>query len=90
MAISIRLPGDVEARLQNLAALTGRSKTFYVTEAILEHLDDLEDLSAAIRWTRSLVVASTFGSPRSARDTVAVETPAASATSLMVMATTSS
>jgi RHH-type rel operon transcriptional repressor/antitoxin RelB len=47
MAISIRLPGDVEARLQNLAALTGRSKTYYITEAILEHLDDLEDLYLA-------------------------------------------
>lgn len=47
MAISIRLPGDVEARLQNLAALTGRSKTYYATEAILEHLDDLEDLYLA-------------------------------------------
>ena len=49
MAISIRLPGDVEARLQNLAAITGRSKTFYVIEAIREHLDDLEDLYLAER-----------------------------------------
>lgn len=47
MAISIRLPGDVEARLQKLAALTGRSKTFYVTEAIREHLDDIEDIYLA-------------------------------------------
>jgi len=47
MAISIRLPGDMEERLQNLAMLTGRSKTFYVKEAISEHLDDLEDLYLA-------------------------------------------
>lgn len=47
MAISIRLPNDIEARLQNLAKLTGRSKTYYVTEAIVEHLDDLEDLYLA-------------------------------------------
>ncbi len=47
MAISIRLPVDVETRLQNLSALTGRSKTYYVTEAICEHLDDLEDLYLA-------------------------------------------
>lgn len=47
MAISIRLPSDVEARLQNLAARTGRSKTYYVTEAICEHLDDLEDIYLA-------------------------------------------
>ena len=49
MAISIRLPSDVENRLKRLAALTGRSKTFYVTEAICEHLDDLEDLYLAER-----------------------------------------
>ena len=47
MALSIRLPCDAETRLKNLAALTGRSKTFYVTEAIVEHLDDLEDLYLA-------------------------------------------
>lgn len=44
MPISIRLPEDLEARLDKLATLTGRSKTFYVTEAICEHIDDLEDL----------------------------------------------
>ncbi|MDN5836145.1 MAG: DUF6290 family protein [Nitrosospira sp.] len=49
MAISIRLPADVETRLKNLAALTGRSKTYYVTQAICEHLDDLEDLYLAER-----------------------------------------
>ncbi len=47
MALSIRLPGDVEARLNNLAAMTGRTKSFYITEAICEHLDDLEDLYLA-------------------------------------------
>lgn len=49
MAISIRLPGDLETRLQTLANLTGRSKTYYVTEAIREHLDDLEDIYLAER-----------------------------------------
>jgi RHH-type rel operon transcriptional repressor/antitoxin RelB len=43
MSISIRLPQDIESRLDELARLTGRSKTFYMREAILEHLDDLED-----------------------------------------------
>lgn len=46
-AISIRLPDDVSMRLETLAQSTGRSKTFYVREAILEHLDDLEDLYLA-------------------------------------------
>lgn|GEM_PF-4526063 len=32
MAISIRLPSDVEARLQNWVALTGRSKTHVLAE----------------------------------------------------------
>jgi RHH-type rel operon transcriptional repressor/antitoxin RelB len=49
MALSIRLPGDVEDRLKNLAALTGRTKSFYITEASCEHLDDLEDLYLAER-----------------------------------------
>ncbi len=43
MALSIRLPEDVEARLDALARKTGRTKTFYVREAILEHLEDFED-----------------------------------------------
>jgi RHH-type rel operon transcriptional repressor/antitoxin RelB len=50
MPISLRLPDDVEERLAALATLTGRSKTFYATQAIVEHIDDLEDahLSAEI------------------------------------------
>ena len=42
--LAIRLPSDVEKRLAALAAKTGRTKTFYAREAILEYLDDLEDL----------------------------------------------
>lgn len=42
--LAIRLPTDVESRLEALAKATGRSKTFYAREAILEYLDDLEDL----------------------------------------------
>ncbi len=47
MSVSLRLPDDISTRLQNLAQLTGRSKTFYMIEAIREHLDDLEDLYLA-------------------------------------------
>jgi RHH-type rel operon transcriptional repressor/antitoxin RelB len=47
MALSIRLPSDLEARLKSLAAKTGRTKSYYITEAIREHLDDLEDLYLA-------------------------------------------
>ena len=46
-AVSLRLPDDVSQRLHNLAQMTGRSKTYYMVEAIREHLDDLEDLYLA-------------------------------------------
>ena len=45
--LAIRLPADVEHRLHKLAQRTGRSKTFYAREAIVEHLDDMEDLYLA-------------------------------------------
>ncbi len=54
MAISIRLPEDVECRLEKLAAKTGRSKTFYIREAILNHLEDLEDLYLAERELKAV------------------------------------
>jgi len=43
VAISIRLTAEDEARLEALARRTGRSKTFYVREAIHEHLGELEE-----------------------------------------------
>ena len=46
-AVSLRLPDDVAERLQRLADRTGRSKTFYMREAICEHLADLEDMYIA-------------------------------------------
>jgi RHH-type rel operon transcriptional repressor/antitoxin RelB len=45
--LAIRLPEEIEKRLQALAQSTGRSKTFYARQAILAHLDDLEDLYLA-------------------------------------------
>lgn len=47
MAVSLRLPDDISSRLSTLAERTGRSKTFYMIEAIREHLDDLDDLYVA-------------------------------------------
>lgn len=41
--LAIRLPEDIENRLSQLAAKTGRTKTFYAKEAILAHLDEMED-----------------------------------------------
>ena len=45
--LAIRLPQDLEKRLEELAKRTGRTKTYFVREAIVEHLDDLEDLYLA-------------------------------------------
>jgi RHH-type transcriptional regulator, rel operon repressor / antitoxin RelB len=42
--LAIRLPKDIEARLTDLATKTGRTKTYYAREAILEYIDDLEDI----------------------------------------------
>lgn len=41
--VSIRLEDEIDQRLEFLASETGRTKTFYVREAVLEHLEALED-----------------------------------------------
>lgn len=41
--LAIRLDAEIEKRLDLLAKKTGRTKTYYAREAILEHLEDLED-----------------------------------------------
>ncbi|MFN0194495.1 MAG: TraY domain-containing protein [Aestuariivirga sp.] len=41
--LAIRLPPEIEKKLERLAKKTGRTKTFYAREAILKHLEDLED-----------------------------------------------
>jgi RHH-type rel operon transcriptional repressor/antitoxin RelB len=45
--LAIRLPPEIESRLEKLAAATGRTKSFYAREAILEHIGDLEDIYLA-------------------------------------------
>jgi RHH-type rel operon transcriptional repressor/antitoxin RelB len=47
--LAIRLPQAIEKRLEKLARCTGRSKSFYVREAILLHIEDLEDIYLAER-----------------------------------------
>jgi len=45
--LALRLPPEIEVRLDALAKRTGRSKSYYAREAILQHLDDLEDIYLA-------------------------------------------
>jgi len=51
-AVSVQLPDDVANRLNQLSALTGRSNSFYITEAILEHLDDPRSIGDALKGSR--------------------------------------
>ena len=47
--LALRLPSEIEKRLEALAKKTGRSKSYYAREAILRHLEDLEDHHLAQR-----------------------------------------
>ena len=57
--ITIRLPPDVERRVEDLVSRAGHTKTFYIAKAVLEYLDDLEETYPALsrpehpakRWT---------------------------------------
>lgn len=52
--LSIRLPDEMEARLNILATTTNRPKSFYVREALERSLEDIEDTyladAAYERW----------------------------------------
>ncbi|MCB0336511.1 MAG: ribbon-helix-helix protein, CopG family [Bdellovibrionales bacterium] len=45
--LALRLPADIEKRLDDLAKKTGRTKSYYARQAILEKLEDLEDIYLA-------------------------------------------
>lgn len=47
MPITIRLSAEEEIRLNALSTQTGRTKSFYIKQALAEHLDDMEDLYLA-------------------------------------------
>jgi RHH-type transcriptional regulator, rel operon repressor / antitoxin RelB len=47
--LALRLPLDIEQRLEALAKKTGRSKSYYAREAILRQIEDIEDYYLARR-----------------------------------------
>ena len=47
--LALRLPPEIEQRLDALAKKTGRSKSYYAREAILRQLEDIEDYYLASR-----------------------------------------
>ena len=46
--LAVRLPEDIEKRIAELACRTGRTKTYYVKEAIMGKIDELEDKYLAL------------------------------------------
>ncbi|MSP53799.1 MAG: ribbon-helix-helix protein, CopG family [Gammaproteobacteria bacterium] len=51
-SLTIRLSEDIDVRLNKLAQRTHRTKTFYVRQAILNYLEDLEDTYDAVNILR--------------------------------------
>jgi RHH-type transcriptional regulator, rel operon repressor / antitoxin RelB len=57
--LAVRIPDAMEERLEKLAKLTGRPKSFYVRLALETHLEEIEDTYTALyrlenparRWT---------------------------------------
>lgn len=45
--LALRLPKDLEDRLEAMAKKTGRTKSYYARLAIIEKLEDLEDIFLA-------------------------------------------
>ena len=50
--LALRLPPAIEKRLERLAKKTGRTKSYYAREAILRHVEDLEDANLAGKRSR--------------------------------------
>ncbi|MDY0133338.1 MAG: CopG family transcriptional regulator [Desulforegulaceae bacterium] len=42
--LSVKLPEDLEKRLNDLVSKTNRTKSFYAVEALPLYIEDLEDL----------------------------------------------
>ena len=45
--LALRLPPDIEKRLDDLARKTGRTKSYHARKAILDHIEELEDVALA-------------------------------------------
>ncbi len=52
--LALRLPKDIEERLDALAKATGRTKSYFARQAILEKLEDMEDVALAEERLKNL------------------------------------
>jgi len=48
MPVSVKLPNDLESRLEYLSTVTHRPKSYYIREAINEYLEEHEDTFIAL------------------------------------------
>lgn len=46
--LSVRLPKEMEERIEKLARITKRPKSFFVKEALASYLEDMEDYYDAL------------------------------------------
>ena len=58
--VNVRLNDELYGRLGKLANKTGKTVSFYVKEAIIEHLEDLEDMYLAKKVLRENQGQSTY------------------------------
>ncbi len=47
--LSVRLPKEMEARIERLAEATKRPKSFFVKEALENYLEDMEEYYEALK-----------------------------------------
>lgn len=52
--LAIRLPAEIQIRLENLAKRTGRNKSFHARKAIRAYLENLDDLYLAEQVARRI------------------------------------
>ena len=52
--VAVRLTKEIEDRLTSLAEKTGRTKSFYIRQALEEHLEEMEDVYLAEERFRTL------------------------------------
>lgn len=52
--LALRLPAEIEARLDAIAKQTGRTKSSLAREAILEKLEDMEDYAIAVERLQTM------------------------------------
>lgn len=63
MTVAVRLPEEIEARLDSLAEETGRSKSYYIREALLQYLEDMEDAYIAEQRLSDLALGKSYSVP---------------------------